>query len=88
MTGAHWLLLLTTDRQTFGSPRSQRAQELYAVLEQVAATAPAEPPGLPSSANPVRHSPPCGGQGRVRRTRANDHSPKEASVRPMTRRRR
>ncbi|MFI8932483.1 hypothetical protein ACIG3E_33065 [Streptomyces sp. NPDC053474] len=36
MTGAHWLLLLTTGRRTFGSPRSQRAQALYAVLEQVA----------------------------------------------------
>ncbi|MDT0453742.1 hypothetical protein [Streptomyces hesseae] len=36
MTGAHWLLLLTTGRKTFGSPRSQRAQALYAVLEQVA----------------------------------------------------
>ncbi|MFG2961401.1 hypothetical protein ACGF5O_47760 [Streptomyces sp. NPDC048291] len=35
MTGAHWLLLLTTGRQAFGSPRSQRAQSLYAVLEQV-----------------------------------------------------
>ncbi|WP_063736969.1 hypothetical protein [Streptomyces sp. RTd22] len=37
MTGAHWILLLTTDRQAFGSPRSRRAQRLYAVLEQVAA---------------------------------------------------
>ncbi|CQR59346.1 hypothetical protein [Streptomyces leeuwenhoekii] len=36
MTGAHWLLLLTTSRTTFGGPRSQRAQALYAVLEQVA----------------------------------------------------
>jgi hypothetical protein len=37
MTGAHWTLLLTTDRESFGSRRSQRAQLLYAVLEQVAA---------------------------------------------------
>ncbi|RLU82534.1 hypothetical protein CTZ27_29855 [Streptomyces griseocarneus] len=37
MTGAHWQLLLTTGRESFGSPRSQRAQLLYAVLEQVAA---------------------------------------------------
>lgn len=37
MTGAHWTLLLTTGRESFGSRRSQRAQLLYAVLEQVAA---------------------------------------------------
>ncbi|MFD3909978.1 hypothetical protein [Streptomyces sp. NPDC058603] len=37
MTGAHWTLLLTTGRDSYGSPRSQRAQLLYAVLEQVAA---------------------------------------------------
>ncbi|MEU3356100.1 hypothetical protein [Streptomyces sp. NPDC037389] len=37
MTGAHWQLLLTASREAFGSPRSQRAQALYAVLEQVAA---------------------------------------------------
>lgn len=36
MTGAHWTLLLTADRESFGSPRSQRAQLLYEVLEQVA----------------------------------------------------
>lgn len=36
MTGAHWTLLLTTGRESFGSPRSQRAQALYEVLEQVA----------------------------------------------------
>ncbi|MFE0135429.1 hypothetical protein ACFWY6_28220 [Streptomyces sp. NPDC059037] len=47
MTGAHWILLLTTSRESFGSPRSQRAQLLYAVLEQVAAqhAAPAEDEG-------------------------------------------
>ncbi|WP_369207922.1 hypothetical protein [Streptomyces sp. PU-14G] len=37
MTGAHWTLLLTTDREIFGGPRSRRAQRLYAVLEEVAA---------------------------------------------------
>ncbi|MBU5946450.1 hypothetical protein ACH4FA_02050 [Streptomyces sp. NPDC017966] len=37
MTGTHWTVLLTADRKSFGSPRSQRAQLLYAVLEQVAA---------------------------------------------------
>lgn len=37
MTGAHWTLLLTTDREYFGSRRSQRAQLLYKALEQVAA---------------------------------------------------
>ncbi|MFF4978542.1 hypothetical protein ACFY3O_00490 [Streptomyces sp. NPDC001046] len=37
MTGAHWIVLLTAGRKSFGSPRSQRAQLLYAVLEQVAA---------------------------------------------------
>ncbi|GAA4782075.1 hypothetical protein GCM10023220_00720 [Streptomyces ziwulingensis] len=36
MTGAHWIVLLTADRESLGS-RSQRAQLLYAVLEQVAA---------------------------------------------------
>ncbi|MFF1420017.1 hypothetical protein [Streptomyces sp. NPDC058280] len=43
MTGAHWTLLLTTGRESFGGPRSQRAQRLYEALEQVAAehTAPA-----------------------------------------------
>ncbi|WP_328373079.1 hypothetical protein OG800_49635 (plasmid) [Streptomyces sp. NBC_00445] len=55
MTGAHWLLLLTTGRKTFGSPHSQRAQALYAALEQVAVqhAAPAED----EVADPVvRHS--------------------------------
>lgn len=37
MTGRHWIVLLTADRMSFGSPRSQRAQLLYEVLEQVAA---------------------------------------------------
>lgn len=35
MTGAHWTLLLTTDRKVFGG--GQRAQLLYGALEQVAA---------------------------------------------------
>lgn len=54
MTGAHWLLLLTAERESFGSPRSQRAQRLYAVLEQVAAqhAAPAENEGAGTQ---VRH---------------------------------
>ncbi|WP_447035829.1 hypothetical protein [Streptomyces sp. DSM 118878] len=37
MTGAHWIVLLTADRKSFGSPRSQRAELLYSVLAQVAA---------------------------------------------------
>jgi hypothetical protein len=37
LTGAHWTLLLTTGREAFGGPRSQRASALYAALEQVAA---------------------------------------------------
>lgn len=37
MTGAHWTLLLTTGRESFGGRRNQRAQLLYTVLEQVAA---------------------------------------------------
>ncbi|MEU8540843.1 hypothetical protein AB0C52_12800 [Streptomyces sp. NPDC048717] len=36
MTGKHWTVLLTTGRETVGGPGSQRAQALYAVLEQVA----------------------------------------------------
>ncbi|WP_437033038.1 hypothetical protein [Streptomyces sp. enrichment culture] len=32
-----WLLLLTTRREDFGSPRSQRARAFYKALEQVAA---------------------------------------------------
>ncbi|MFF4509020.1 hypothetical protein [Streptomyces sp. NPDC001401] len=44
MTDAHWTLLLTTDRQAFGSPHSQRAQALYAALEQVAAQHPTPGP--------------------------------------------
>ncbi|WP_345620000.1 hypothetical protein [Streptomyces ziwulingensis] len=36
MTGAHWILLLTVSRNSLGSRRSQRAQQMYAVLEQVA----------------------------------------------------
>jgi hypothetical protein len=57
MTGAHWVLLLTTSRESFGSPRSRRAQGLYAVLEQVAArhAVPAEPAGSP--VEPTRSPP-------------------------------
>ncbi|WP_425246842.1 hypothetical protein [Streptomyces sp. NEAU-NA10] len=61
MTGAHWRLLLTTDRTTFGSPRSQRAQALYAVLQQVAVrhATPAEDEGAaPSFPNLFHRSDP------------------------------
>ncbi|MBQ0891113.1 hypothetical protein KBZ94_40430 [Streptomyces sp. RM72] len=37
MTGAHWLLLLTTEREAFGSTSSARAGAFYGVLEQVLA---------------------------------------------------
>ncbi|MEW2626067.1 hypothetical protein [Streptomyces sp. NPDC048106] len=52
MTSAHWLLLMTTERETFGSPRSTRAGTSYEVLKQILAQhsalavgqdAPAEP---------------------------------------------
>ncbi|MGW0710531.1 hypothetical protein ACWD4G_32015 [Streptomyces sp. NPDC002643] len=58
MTGAHWPLLLTADRESFGSPRSQRAQRLYAVLEQVAAqhAAPAENEGVGPQARHVERT--------------------------------
>jgi hypothetical protein len=57
MTGAHWVLLLTTSRESFGSPRSQRAQAMYAVLEQVAArhAMPAKPRRCAISSEPARH---------------------------------
>lgn len=50
MAGAHWVLLLTTGRESFGGPRSQRAQRLYEALEQVAAeyAAPGARPGRPA----------------------------------------
>ncbi|WP_188273010.1 hypothetical protein [Streptomyces sp. CBMA152] len=35
MTGAHWLVLMTTEREIFGGPSSQRAGSLYETLEQV-----------------------------------------------------
>ncbi|MEV7157279.1 hypothetical protein AB0N77_22070 [Streptomyces misionensis] len=37
MTGAHWLLLLTTEREAFGSTRSARAGAFYEALEQILA---------------------------------------------------
>ncbi|MGG7574063.1 hypothetical protein [Streptomyces sirii] len=37
MTGAHWIILLTARRESFGSPRSHRARAFYEALEQVAA---------------------------------------------------
>ncbi|MFI6340723.1 hypothetical protein [Streptomyces sp. NPDC050535] len=57
MTGAHWHLLLTTSRQSFG-PRSQRAQALYAVLGEVAAqhAAPAEDEGAGPQARHVEQT--------------------------------
>ncbi|MEV8344600.1 hypothetical protein [Streptomyces niveus] len=55
MTGAHWTLLLTTSREAIGSPRSQRAQMLYAALEQVAAqhAVPAEDEGAGPRVRPA-----------------------------------
>lgn len=35
MTGAHWLLLMSTEREAFGSSGSVRAGALYKVLEQI-----------------------------------------------------
>lgn len=40
MTGAHWLLLLTAEREAFGSSGSARAGALYKVLEQILAEYP------------------------------------------------
>lgn len=40
MTGAHWLLLLTTEREAFGSSSNARAGAFYEVLEQVLAEFP------------------------------------------------
>ncbi|MET9779186.1 hypothetical protein ABZ023_33910 [Streptomyces sp. NPDC006367] len=37
MTGAHWLTLLTTERDAFGSPSSARAGAFYEALEQILA---------------------------------------------------
>ncbi|MFJ4700462.1 hypothetical protein ACIP5N_22215 [Streptomyces sp. NPDC088768] len=37
MTGAHWLLLLTTEREAFGRSDNARAGAFYAVLEQILA---------------------------------------------------
>ncbi|MEV7157262.1 hypothetical protein AB0N77_21985 [Streptomyces misionensis] len=37
MTGAHWRLLLTTEREAFGSTSSARAGALYEVLERILA---------------------------------------------------
>ncbi|MCG0062323.1 hypothetical protein L0F81_03290 [Streptomyces tricolor] len=38
MTGTYWLLLLTTEREVFGSRRGQRAGKFYEVLEQMLAS--------------------------------------------------
>ncbi|MFJ1662591.1 hypothetical protein [Streptomyces anthocyanicus] len=40
MTGAHWLVLLTTERKVFGSPDSTPADAFYGVLEQILAQHP------------------------------------------------
>ncbi|MFJ6752352.1 hypothetical protein ACIQNI_29835 [Streptomyces sp. NPDC091266] len=40
MTGAHWLLLLTAEREAFGSSGSVRAGAFYKVLEQILAEHP------------------------------------------------
>ncbi|MFD7624001.1 hypothetical protein [Streptomyces sp. NPDC059802] len=40
MTGAHWLLLMSTQREAFGSSGSARAGALYTVLEQILAEHP------------------------------------------------
>ncbi|WP_275466340.1 hypothetical protein [Streptomyces noursei] len=40
MTGAHWVLLMTTVRDAFGSSRSVRAGRLYGLLEQILAEHP------------------------------------------------
>lgn len=40
MTGAHWLLLMSTEREAFGSSGSARAKALYKVLEQILAEYP------------------------------------------------
>ena len=37
LTGKHWLALLTSPRESFGSARSERADRVFALLEQVVA---------------------------------------------------
>ncbi|MCX4826666.1 hypothetical protein OG883_45030 [Streptomyces sp. NBC_01142] len=37
LTGRHWHVLLTAPRESFGSARSERAQKVFGVLEQVVA---------------------------------------------------
>ncbi|MFJ5819342.1 hypothetical protein ACIQGT_36440 [Streptomyces sp. NPDC093108] len=37
MTGRHWLVLLAAPRESFGSARSERADRVFAVLQQVVA---------------------------------------------------
>ncbi|MET9014626.1 hypothetical protein ABZX74_27500 [Streptomyces olivaceoviridis] len=46
-TGAHWLLLLTAEREVFGSRRSRRAASFCEVLEQILAQHPPEASGRP-----------------------------------------
>ncbi|MFF9436344.1 hypothetical protein ACF1BP_21680 [Streptomyces sp. NPDC014735] len=40
MTGAHWVLLVATEREAFGSSASARAGAFYGVLEQILAEYP------------------------------------------------
>ncbi|WP_154693859.1 hypothetical protein [Streptomyces mutabilis] len=54
MTGAHWLLLMTTEREAFGSPRSTPAGTFYEVLEQILAQHPARAVGQDSPAEPEK----------------------------------
>ncbi|MGW2771899.1 hypothetical protein ACWC4C_04900 [Streptomyces olivaceoviridis] len=53
MTGAHWLLLLTAEREVFGSRRSRRAASFCEVLEQILAQHPPEASGRPEEDAPA-----------------------------------
>ncbi|GLF98036.1 hypothetical protein [Streptomyces yaizuensis] len=55
MTGAHWLLLLTTEREALGSPRSARADAFCRVLMQILA-------GHPPLALGQQHAPAAPGE--------------------------
>lgn len=58
MSGAHWLLLLTSPREAFGSARSERAGVVFGLLERVAA----------------EHVAPAAGEGATRRPEDADHA--------------
>ncbi|MFJ4327423.1 hypothetical protein ACIP3A_30515 [Streptomyces tricolor] len=53
MTGTYWLLLLTTEREVFGSRRGQRLGRLCEVLEQILAQHLPEAPGRPEEVAPA-----------------------------------